>query len=230
MSYFSIEDFIESGEKSLKDKNYWSALSVALALPSMCSRVMYQDDKYKGSDRNDSNGYWYKTNNGEIRWHDKKCYIDFCQEVMRVNKSSINFKEQYDMWLIACLGLKFADVLYQLRCDIIHSGMTNIYDDGKGIYLMLGENQPATEMIKYRIVPIESLCRTLFLHIKNWCSSNSVNNFKYTYVFDNEHSQDDRLLYNRLCDNDRADYLLEQFEKENAERNGTNLCKSQKQK
>lgn len=42
MSYFSIEDFIESGEKSLKDKNYWSALSVALALPSMCSRVMYQ--------------------------------------------------------------------------------------------------------------------------------------------------------------------------------------------
>ena len=35
MSYFSIEDFIESGEKSLKDKNYWSALSVALALPSM---------------------------------------------------------------------------------------------------------------------------------------------------------------------------------------------------
>ena len=30
MSYFSIEDFIESGEKSLKDKNYWSALSVAL--------------------------------------------------------------------------------------------------------------------------------------------------------------------------------------------------------
>ena len=53
MSYFSIEDFIESGEKSLKDKNYWSALSVALALPSICSRVMYQGDKYKGSDRND---------------------------------------------------------------------------------------------------------------------------------------------------------------------------------
>ena len=56
MSYFSIEDFIESGEKSLKDKNYWSALSVALASPSMCSRVMYQGDKYKGSDRNDTNG------------------------------------------------------------------------------------------------------------------------------------------------------------------------------
>ena len=57
MSYFSIEDFIESGEKSLKDKNYWSALSVALALPSMCSRIMFQSDDYKGANRNDENGY-----------------------------------------------------------------------------------------------------------------------------------------------------------------------------
>lgn len=220
MSYFSIKDFIESGEKSLKDENYWSALSVALALPSMCSRVMYRDDKYEGHNKNESDGYWYKTDKGEIRWHDKKCYIDFCQEVMRVNQSSINSKGQHDIWLITCLGLKFADVLYQLRCDIIHAGMANIYDDGKGIYLMLGEAQTVTELMKYRIVPIKSLCETLFLHIKSWCSSNSVDNFKYTRVFDNEHNHDDRLLYNRLCDNDRADYLLEQFEKENAERNG----------
>lgn len=37
MSFFSIKDFITSGRKSLDDKNYWSALSVALMLPSMCS-------------------------------------------------------------------------------------------------------------------------------------------------------------------------------------------------
>ena len=73
---------------------------------------------------------------------------------------------------------------------------------------------------KYRTVPIESLCRTLFTHIKSWCSSNSVSNFKYTYVFDNEHNSDDRLFYKRLCDNERADHLLEQFNKENNERNG----------
>ena len=220
MSYFSIEDFIKSGEKSLKDKNYWSALSVALALPSMCSRIMFQGDGYKGSNRNDENGYWYETNNEGIRWHDKKCYIDFCKEVMRVNQSSLNPKGQYDGWLIALFGLKFAEILYQLRCDIIHAGVANIYDDNKGIYLMLGEMQPATELTKYRTVPIEGLCKTLFSHIKSWCSSNSVNNFKYTYVFDNEHNSDDRLLYKRLYDNDRADYLLEQFEKENNERNG----------
>ena len=205
MSYFSIEDFIESGEKSLKDKNYWSALSVALALPSMCSRIMFQSDEYKGSNRNDENGYWYETDSGNIRWHDKKCYVDFCKEVI------------YDGWLIDLLGLKFAEVLYQLRCDIIHAGVANIYDDDKGIYLMLGEMQTAAKLTKYRTVPIESLCRTLFSHIKGWCSSNSVGNFKYTYVFDNDHNSDDRLLYKRLCDNDRADYLLEQFEKGNNE-------------
>lgn len=220
MSYFSIEDFIESGEKFLKDKNYWSALSVALALPSMCSRIMFQGDEYKGSNRNDKNGYWYETNNGNVCWHDKKCYVDFCKEVMHVNQSSLNPKGQYDGWLITLLGLKFAEVLYQLRCDIIHAGVANIYDDGKGIYLMLGEMQTATKLTKYRTVPIESLCETLFSHIKSWCLSNSINNFKYTYVFDNEHNSDDKLLYKRLCDNDRADYLLEQFEKENNERIG----------
>lgn len=44
MSYFSILDFVKSGKKSLVDKNYWSALSVALMLPSMCSRIMFQSD------------------------------------------------------------------------------------------------------------------------------------------------------------------------------------------
>ena len=214
MSYFSVTDFIDSGKKSLYDKNYWSALSVALALPSMCSRVMYQDDKYKGIDRNDNNGYWYETNNGEIRWHDKKCYVDFCKEVMRVNQSSLNPKGQYDMWLIASLGTKFADLLYQLRCDIIHAGVANIYEDDKGIYLMLGEMPTSTEFTKYRTISIKDLCDTIFSHVNTWCSNNSVNNFKYTYVFDTENSSDDRILYNRLCEEDRAEYLKEQFEKE----------------
>ena len=43
MSFFSIKDFIDSGKKSLRDKNYWAALSVALMLPSMCSRLTYAD-------------------------------------------------------------------------------------------------------------------------------------------------------------------------------------------
>ena len=201
MSYFSVTDFIDSGEKSLYDKNYWSALSISLALPSMCSRIMYQNDEYKGINRNDSNGYWYEINNGKICWHDKKCYVDFCNEVIR------------DMWLIYCLGIKFADILYQLRCDIIHAGVSNIYEDNKGIYLMLGEMPTSTEFAKYRTISIKGLCNAIFSHVNTWCSNNSANNFKYTYVFDTENSYDDRILYNRLCDEDRAEYLKEQFEK-----------------
>ena len=59
MSFFSITDFITSGRKSLKDKNYWSALSVALMLPSMCSRLAYK------------NRQEYLKPNGSPR--DKKC-------------------------------------------------------------------------------------------------------------------------------------------------------------
>ena len=218
MSYFSITDFIKSGRKSLENKNYWSALSVALMLPSMCSRIAFLNEKdkymnFKWNDKSDhSKGKTYTD------WKDKDCYIDFCEKVI------------HDMWLIECLGRQFAKVLYQLRCDIVHAGVANIYDDDKGIYLMLGEHQMATELTKYRTIPVVSLCDTLFNHIDSWCSMNSADNFKYTYVFDNEHSHDDMLLFNRLCDNNRADYLLEQFEKENNERMCEQSCKSQKQK
>lgn len=57
----------------------------------------------------------------------------------------------------------------------------------------------------------------IFPHIDTWCSNNSINNFKYTYVFDIENNRDDRILYNRLCEKDRADVLEERFIKENEE-------------
>lgn len=44
MSYITIADFIKSGRQSLAAKNYWSALSVALMLPSMCSRLAYSNE------------------------------------------------------------------------------------------------------------------------------------------------------------------------------------------
>lgn len=210
MSYFSIMDFVQSGRKSLEDKNYWSALSVALMLPSMCSRIEFlnKKDKYMNFKWNEKSDM-YSKGKTHTDWKDKDCYVDFCKEIMGC-----------DSWIIACLGSQFAEVLYQLRCDIVHAGVANIYADDKGVYLMLGECQILTELTKYRIIPVADLCNTLFNHIDIWCSTNSADNFKYTYVFDAEHSHDDRLLFDRLCDNDRADYLLEQFEKENNKRNG----------
>lgn len=214
MSYFSISTFIESGKQSLKNKNYWSALSVALALPSMCSRIMYQDDAYRGT-------YWYIDKNNHQCWHDKKCYIDFCKEIMRVNQNNSSPKGQYDSWILLILGLQFAEIIYQLRCDIIHAGVANITEDDKGIYLILGENKSSTEFSKYRTINIKDLCDTIFEHVIMWCSNNSVDKFKYTYVFDMENNNDDRILFNRLCEKDRADLLEERFIKENNERFGS---------
>lgn len=206
MSYFSIKDFIISGRKSIENENYWSALSIALALPSMCSRVAFANNEdeyknYKWKDKNDhSKGKEYTT------WKDKECYVDFCKMII-----------QGDGWLISVLGDKFADVLYQLRCDIIHAGVANIYDDDKGLYLSLGDCS-STDFSRYRTINVKDLCEMIYSHVDIWCSNNSVDNFKYTYVFDTKNNNDDRILYNRLCERDRADLLEERFIKENASR------------
>ena len=41
MSLLTISNFIDAGMRSLEDKNYWSALSIALMLPSIWSRISY---------------------------------------------------------------------------------------------------------------------------------------------------------------------------------------------
>lgn len=202
MSFFSIKDFITSGRKSLDDKNYWSALSVAIMLPSMCSRLAYADnpDEYKNSKWNDKNDH----SKGKIytNWEDKKCYIDWCNE----NIESIFLKK--------CLGEKYAEVLYELRCDIVHAGCANVYADNKGLYLSLGNRATNTDFTKYRIVDISVLCDNIFDCAERWSTHFGASGFKYTRVFDSRNN-DDNLLYQRLCDEERTDYLKEQFDKEN---------------
>ena len=219
MSYLSVLSFVEAGEKSLKDKNYWSALSVALSLPSMCSRLQYQDDEFKES--NKQGGYWRPRKNGTKNWHDRKCYEDFCKLIMRVDsvdKMEHIVQDVPDAYIKSILGDNFAEVLYELRCDILHAGVINICSDNKGIYLSLDESSSAYELSKCRIIPIADLCENIFGHIKRWCSNYGMCNLKYTRVFDTENNRDDRLLLNKLCEEDRKDYRLEQFEKENSER------------
>lgn len=203
MSFFSIKDFIASGRKSLNDKNYWSALSVALMLPSMCSRLTYRSnpEKYKNFKWNDKNDH----SKGKIYtdWKDKECYIDWCNEYIK------------DGWIKTCLSEKYAEVLYNLRCDIVHAGCANIYADGKGLYLSIGDNGNATEFTKYRIVDVSSLCNIIFDCSDMWSTTFGASEFKYTRVFDSE-IRDDRLLYKKLCDEERADYLKEQFDRENS--------------
>lgn len=200
MSYITIADFIKSGRQSLAAKNYWSALSVALMLPSMCSRLAYS---------NESESKYHKTNGN---FKDKKCYIDWCSD--NIDK---------DSWILSCLGENFAEVLYDIRCDIIHAGCAHVYPknypDGLGFYFSINDGGTSTEMTKYRIVSVKTLCEQIFFNVENWCYKfgleSGASSFARTQVFDRE-IKDDRLLYQRLCNKDRADYLEEQFHKENS--------------
>lgn len=140
MSYISICDFIQDGRKSLEAKNYWNALSVALMLPSMCSRLAYA---------NNPDYLWEK---GKSR--DKKCYVDWCRE--NIDK---------DGWIISFLGENYAEVLYDIRCDIVYAGYAQVYPDhypdGLGFYFSIGD-ELSTELTKYRIINVSTLCEQLF--------------------------------------------------------------------
>ena len=197
MSYFSVTDFIESGEKSLKDKNYWSALSVALMLPSICSRVEYADhDKYPEC--------W---NEKRKQWKDRQCYEKWCQNTF-----------SNSLWLLDALGPKYAEILYKIRCDIVHAGTAQIYENEHGIFLAIDdENGGGAIFPDYRIISIGSLCHEIFIQSKSWCESRGADKFKYTFVFDFQNN-DDHLLYQRLFNEVRTDQLEKKFKEELEER------------
>ena len=223
VSYVSVIDFITAGEKSLANKNYWSALSVALTLPSMCSRIYFADnqDQYRNFKWKNKNDH----NEGKIYtdWKDKECYIDFCNSIMCVHNivAGNSICNVPDGYLTAILGDRYSELLYTLRCDILHAGAVNIYDDGKGIFLILGEFSKAIELTKYRMIPIKDLCETIFNYVKIWYNNFGIYYLKNTYVFDTENNSDDVLLLDKLCSDDRAEYLKQKFEIEYKNRNNT---------
>ena len=135
MSLLTISNFIDAGMRSLEDKNYWSALSIALMLPSMCSRISYNDDKHKKMNGN---------------FTDKKCYIDWCKEYIK------------SQWLITCLGSNYAEVLYKMRCDLVHAGTICIDTDKKGVFFYIGGVRDAYELNKYKLINIVTLCNEIF--------------------------------------------------------------------
>lgn len=46
MSYLRIEDLLIDGQKTLESGQYWSALSLALSLPGICSRIEFRFCRY----------------------------------------------------------------------------------------------------------------------------------------------------------------------------------------
>ena len=70
-----------------------------------------------------------------------------------------------------------------------------------------------------RIVKIETICDVIFRYAENWIDICHYHDLPRRQYYDGN-NRDDRLLYNRLCDDSRADYLLEQHNIELNRRNG----------
>lgn len=188
MSYLRIQNFIDDGKSALKDKHYLSALSLALMLPSIAARLEFCDMPQ------------YRKGRDKKGWEDKKCYVDWCNNYMSENS-----------WLKSVFGNDFSDVLYQLRCDIIHAGCADIFAGGKSIYFLLNDMDVSSTFANYRMISISELCHCIFETAEKWTETFGTNNFACTYIFDTANNRDDNLLYHRLRDKDRADYLEEQF-------------------
>lgn len=199
MSYFSIKDFIKAGEKSLKDGNYWSALSVALALPSICSRIEFDKPE-------NINTYFTIKSNGEKQWKDRKCYIDFCNQIMRVNQRSTSLEGELDKYLTTMFGDNLIEVLYQLRCGFVHEGNIEFCANDKRIYFSLGENGTNADFEDKRTIKVKDLCEEIFYYIKCWCEKQPDTVFKNVFIFDMDNSKDDRDKYCEYCANARKEY------------------------
>lgn len=186
MSYLNISSFIEAGKKSLEENNYWSALSIALMLPSMCSRLEYDGNKE------------YKKKDGDAKG--KKCYIDWCNKYL-----------SKDEWLTNIFGENSSKILYDLRCDIVHAGHAN---SNKEMIFSFGNNCSNTTFPKYKIVNVKILCDRIFCRVSAWYNHSDLSKMNYTRTFDMTNN-DDVLLYWKLCEEERAKRLMEDFKKEN---------------
>lgn len=186
MSYLNISSFIEAGKKSLEENNYWSALSIALMLPSMCSRLEYDGNKE------------YKKKDGDAK--DKKCYIDWCNKYLSKDELLTNI-----------FGENSSKILYDLRCDIVHAGHAN---SNKEMIFSFGNNCSNTTFPKYKIVNVKILCDRIFCRVSAWYNHSDLSKMNYTCTFDMTNN-DDVLLYWKLCEEERAKRLMEDFKKEN---------------
>ncbi|MBM6722771.1 hypothetical protein [Pseudoflavonifractor phocaeensis] len=200
----TISSLIKDGRDSLEKENYWSSLSLALMLPSICSRVEFSSEAFCGSkkelDNPESKIYYRIKNDGTRHWSDKKAYIDWCNKYIFQKNSYLN----------CILGQDGASILYLLRCDLFHARVADLYYNKQNIYLSLGKGSGAAISTSRLIISISSLCSAMFTSVEGWVQDTSVDSQQSTYIFD-LYNSDDNLLFHTLCKEDRANELRRQF-------------------
>lgn len=203
MSYLTIGSLIKDGKAALSQGNYWSALALALMLPSICSRIEYDSVEFEGDKDsvNDSriNRYYYIKRDGSRKWADKKAYESWCKSYILGGIC----------YLKVILGQDAPAILYLLRCDLVHAGIANLLYNQKRIFLSCGNNG-ATDLSSRLIISVHSLCEDMFRVVEKWIQDKGADTVENTFVFDFA-DFDDKLLYNELCKEEHAEFLKKQF-------------------
>lgn len=96
-----MESIIKSIRKSLEDKNYLAALSLALTIPDVCSHVEYPNEKYVGKRYTD--------------WYNKYVDVEFNGLYPQSNPNNLPIPPRFS-----------SDDCYELRCAVLHSGNTDM--------------------------------------------------------------------------------------------------------
>lgn len=194
-----MSDFLTAGKTALEGENYWAALSLALMLPSICSRIAYK------------NNVKYYNPNKKKQWEDKACYVDWVNE---------NCKPTSFLWYVfKQVGKNIGEILYQLRCGALHEGSIIITED-KEVKVYFSINScGVTEFSEFLLLDISSVCNGIFQMVESWHADNNAEDFDTIFFF-NMKDYDDRLLYDGLCCRDRQEKLLEDFDSRRASEGG----------
>lgn len=199
MRDITVLDFLQDGRASIERKNYWAGLSVALLLPSICSRIEYQNKEQN------KDGIMYRRENGS--WNDKVCYKDWCKDYLKnewlkdlltVKKDKNNVKEiqeepvdVYD---------EVTNILYALRCDVAHAGHIDIQikSGQKEIPVSFAINMMTTEFPDRIIIDIEKFCNVIFDHVDVWYTNQKRNDLYHAVIYDGNNPKDQE-LYDKYC-------------------------------
>lgn len=202
MSFIDIKSLVDDGRKSLENKQYWSALAVALMLPSACSDFVYDECKVKGY-------------TGDLLSSDHDMYVQWCDRYMCTYDTIYRDNINKDKWMTEMLGPDYGELLYVMRCDFLHAGNILVREqyrlDGgekldkrtdkkashvtKRIYLTINSDISYTTQM-YTVLRLEDLCNTIFDYVDTWYYNWDCylgNNIR-TFIFDCANIHDKRKL------------------------------------
>lgn len=109
--YFSFKDILDDGQKALDAGLYRISLMLALIIPSICSRIEFEDNS-KYQDENN-------------RWKDRDCYVDWC---LMHNIKFFDAENKYGEVDKNRLDEEYCQHIYDVRCSIVHESVIKCDD------------------------------------------------------------------------------------------------------